>query len=176
LRWSGDGYDRTMKVMSGSCGLRRAARRTALIAIAALALGLAAGRSALAQQYTVDSAQSTALTGYLRQHHLPLVGAQVLNGAKGAERLLLYGYVATNQGKSDARRRALAYLGSGDITVENRIVVRPEIARMKAPVVAPESQSGEPAQASAGGESLDNVLNDISRYGIKSAPDQSGSP
>lgn len=156
------------------------ARGTALVVIAALALGLP--RPALAQQYTVDSARSEALTAYLRRHRLPLVGAQVLKAANGGERLLLYGFVATNHGKRDARRRALAYLGSGDISVDDRIVVRPEIAKMKTPAAlsrearAVREAGGEPGPTPAHGVSLDKVLNDISKYGVKSAPGQGDSP
>jgi hypothetical protein len=151
----------------------RAARRTVWIVAAALALAAIAPRMALAAQYAVDAAQSKALTSYLRGRRLPLVGAQVLKSADGGERLVLYGFVASSHGKADAQRKALAYLHAEGIPVENRIAVRPEIARMKAPARATES---EPRRASAGGESIDNVLNDISRYGVKSAPDQGGGP
>lgn len=152
----------------------RAAWRAGAIIVAALALALAAVGPALAQQYTVDAGQSKALTSYLRRHRLPLVGAQVLKSANGGERLLLYGFVATSHGKSDAQRKALAYLRVGGIPVENRIAVRPEIARMKAPVPVRESRRGESGVTGAGGDSLDRVLNDIANYGIKSAPDQGG--
>jgi hypothetical protein len=153
----------------------RAARRAGAIVAAAIALELAAGGPALAQRYTVDSAGSEALTAYLRKHRLPLVGAQVLKGSDGGERLVLYGFVATNHGRKDAERRALAFLGDEGIPIEDRIVVRPEIARMKASGGASEnvpSEPGEPAPASSGGESLDNVLNDIAHFGINSAPRQ----
>lgn len=135
-------------------------------------LALAAAPSALAQQYTADAAQSQALTSYLREHRLPLVGAQVLKNAGGGERLMLYGFVATVYGKSDAQRKALAYLHASSIPVENRIAVRPEIAKMKPRAPAAETEASGP---SPGGQSLDSVLNDISRYGVKSAPDESGS-
>ncbi|HJU29740.1 MAG TPA: hypothetical protein VJ718_11245 [Candidatus Binataceae bacterium] len=156
--------------MSGSCNFISAARRAGLIVVVALALP--AAQSALAQQYTVDAARSKALTSYLRRRRLPLVGAQVLKSADGGQRLLLYGFVATNHGKSDAQRKALAYLHAKDIAVENRIAVRPELAKMKAPAPAAETRASEPSQE--GGESLDRVLDDIARYGVKSAPDQGG--
>jgi hypothetical protein len=158
--------------VSGYCNPIRAPERLAarLIAAATLALALAAAPTAFAQQYAADVTQSQALTSYLRAHRLPLVGAQVLKNADGGERLMLYGFVATNYGKSDAQRKALDFLHASGIEVQNRIAVRPEIAKMKAPPAA----SGE-AAAAPGGESLDGVLDDIARYGVKGAPDESGS-
>src|SRR5215472_14227410 len=42
----------------------------------------------------VDQSQSQALTDYLKTHHLPLVGAQVLSAADGERQVILFGYVA----------------------------------------------------------------------------------
>ncbi|MBV8773426.1 MAG: hypothetical protein JO166_14020 [Deltaproteobacteria bacterium] len=120
-----------------------------------------------AQSYKVD-AQSQPLTDYLRQHRLPLVGAQVLTNAAGNRRIVLYGFVATGFGKNDAARKALAFVENGSPAlaappqIENRIEIRPEIARMKTQV--------PPSAAGAGQESLDQVLNDIDHYGVTMAP------
>ncbi len=121
-----------------------------------------------AQSYKVEPADSQSLTTYLRQHRLPLVGAQVLGDAAGSRRIVLYGFVATEFGKNDAARKALAYIEKGAQAgtpapqVENRIEVRPEIARMKT--------QAAPAAAADSNESLDQVLDDIDRYGITIAP------
>lgn len=77
--------------------------------------------------YTADSAESKALTSYLTQHKLPLVGAQVLNGPDGERAVVLYGFVGSDFGKSDAVAKARRYLGDSSIAVENRINVRPEL-------------------------------------------------
>jgi hypothetical protein len=121
-----------------------------------------------AQSYKVDSPESQSLTTYLRQHRLPLVGAQVLTGGSGNRRVVLYGFVATEFGKNDAARKALAYVENGlpvgtpAPNMENRIEIRPEISRM--PTQSP------PAIADTRHESLDQVLNDIDRYGVTMAP------
>jgi hypothetical protein len=123
-----------------------------------------------AQSYQVDASDSQSLTTYLRQHRLPLVGAQVLGDSAGNRRIVLYGFVATELGKDDAARQALAYLqngspaGSAAPQVENRIEIRPEIARMK--------PRAAPATADSGNQSLDQVLDDIDRYGVTIAPTQ----
>jgi len=126
-------------------------------------------RAILAQSFKVDGPQSQSLTTYLRQHRLPLVGAQVLGDSAGNRRIVLYGFVATEFGKNEAVRQALAYLENGAQAgvsaprVENRIEIRPEIARMK-------TNAASAAGADAGDKSLDQVLDEIDRYGISLAP------
>jgi hypothetical protein len=124
-----------------------------------------------AQSYRVDPAASQSLTTYLRQHRLPLVGAQVISGGTGVLRIVLYGFVATKFGREDAARKALAYIrnngraGALAPTVENRIEVRPEIARMKA-------HAAPSGPADSANESLDQVLDDIEHSGVRMAPSQ----
>jgi hypothetical protein len=101
---------------------------------------------------------------------------------------VLYGYVATRLGKSDAESKAITYMGSPRPEVVNRIVIQPEIAKMKTGGQADQGASdnsrsggvGNYAGASGGaaavigafpGESIDQVIGDIQRYGIKSPPD-----
>jgi hypothetical protein len=124
---------------------------------------------AFTQNYQVDASSSQALTAYLREHRLPLVGAQVLTDNTGERRIVLYGFVATDFGKNDAARKALDYINkeaqSSAAQVENRIEVRPDIARMSSHT----NTAGESAGAKAGNagkESLDDILNDIDRYGV----------
>jgi hypothetical protein len=152
-----------------------------------LALGvMVISTTALAQDYTVDSAASEALTNYLRQHRLPLVGAQIGAAPAGARRLVLYGYVATPFGKGDAESKALAFVGAPRPEVVNRIVIKPEIAKMKSGLGTIGAENAAPDDSQAGGvgdytaakgggafagESINEVLDDIQRYGIKSPPE-----
>jgi hypothetical protein len=128
-----------------------------------------AARATLAQSYKVDAADSQSLTTYLRQHRLPLVGAQVLADGAGNRRIVLYGFVATDFGKNDAASKALAYVENGAPArtpapeVDNRIEIRPEIARMK-------THAAPASAADTSNESLDQVLDDIDRYGVTMAP------
>jgi hypothetical protein len=129
------------------------------------------------QDSKVDTSASASLTTYLRQHRLPLVGAQVLRGGTGNARIVLYGFVATEFGKNDAARQAVDYvehaipagatapIAARDATpqVENRIEVRPEIARMGA-------QGPAAGTADTSNESIDQLLDDIDRYGVTMAP------
>src|SRR5262249_19894268 len=105
--------------------------------------------------YTPDDAESRALTDYLTQHRLPLVGAQVLNGSGGERAVVLYGLVRSDFGRSDSAAKARRFTGDSSLAVDNRIRVRPELLASKggAPpssVVPPEpSATGNPSDAGA---------------------------
>jgi len=90
----------------------------------------------------VDQAQSQALTDYLKTHHLPLVGAQVLAAAGGERQVILFGYVATDYGKGDAESKARRYINNSTVTVDNRIKIEPSLAKPAFP--------SEPQSADAG--------------------------
>ena len=77
--------------------------------------------------YTASQAESQALTQYLTQHRLPLVGAQVLRGPEGQRAVVLYGYAGSDFGKRDATAKASNYMNDPAVTVDNRIKVRPEL-------------------------------------------------
>jgi hypothetical protein len=79
----------------------------------------------------VDKAQSKALTDYLKTHHLPLVGAQVLAAADGERQVILFGYVATDYGKGDAESKARRYVNDPEVTVDNRIRIEPSLAKFR---------------------------------------------
>ena len=141
----------------------------------------AATPPAHAQRYTVDRSASDALTAYLHKHRSPLVGAEVLQ-ASDSQRVVLYGFVASDRGKQDAQSRVLRYLGKSDAQIDNRIAVRPEIAQMKSAqtksaqmasdAAAPSAADAQDAPAPGGStKSFAQVLDEIQRYGIKSPPD-----
>lgn len=126
----------------------------------------------LAQSYKVDGSDSQSLTTYLRQHRLPLVGAQVLDDGAGNRRIVLYGFVASQFGRSDAASKALSYYaeylkqsGTQAPPIENHIEIRPEIARMR-------THAEGAAAAETPNKSLDEVLGDIDRFGVKMVPAQ----
>jgi len=77
----------------------------------------------------VDQAQSTALTDYLKAHHLPLVGAQVLSAPDGQRQVILFGFVATDYGKGDAESKARRYVNNTSVTIDNRIKIEPSLAK-----------------------------------------------
>ena len=167
----------------------------AIVALTMASLTIARPAAAIAQEFTVDSTASEALTNYLRQNRLPLVGAQIGTAASGARRLVLYGYVATPVGRSDAESKALAYLGAPAPAVVNRIVIQPEIGKMKSGrgqagsadashdnspggdigAYTGAGASGAPAAAFPG-ESIDQVLGDIERFGVRNPPQDPAIP
>jgi hypothetical protein len=153
-------------------------------ALCTFAITLIAAMPLYAEDYTVDHKASEALTSYLRRHRLPLVGAQVLSGKDG-ERVVLYGFVATAHGKRDARKKALDFLKKPDITVDDRIVIRPEIVKLNQqpptmaqapppanspPSYATGSYASAPPEDGSGTPTFDQVFHDIERYGIKTPP------
>lgn len=95
-----------------------------IIPVSAVESSGAANSKAMA----VDKDASRALTADLKRHRLPLVGAQVLrNPATGQRAVVLYGFVATDYGKSDAQRQAEDYVNDPAVDVENRIIVNPQL-------------------------------------------------
>jgi len=79
----------------------------------------------------VDSPQSQGLSDYLKHHQLPLVGAQVVTSASGGRQVILFGFVASDFGKSDAEQKARHYLKDQTVVVDNRIKISPELAGSK---------------------------------------------
>jgi hypothetical protein len=77
---------------------------------------------------TIDSPQSQGLSDYLKHHSLPLVGAQVVTSASGGKQVILFGFVASDFGKTDAEQKARHYLKDSSLVVDNRIKISPELA------------------------------------------------
>jgi hypothetical protein len=102
--------------------------------------------------YTPEQSESQALTDYLKQRRLPLVGAQVLRGADGRRTVVLYGFVGSDFGKADAVKKTQRFLNDPTVTVDNRINVRPELLASNRPSTAssnPDSVYPPPAAGSA---------------------------
>ncbi|HEY9156894.1 hypothetical protein [Candidatus Binatus sp.] len=76
----------------------------------------------------IDSPQSQALSDYLKHHSLPLVGAQVVTSSSGGKQVILFGFVASDFGKTDAEQKARHYLKDPSLVVDNRIKISPELA------------------------------------------------
>ena len=91
----------------------------------------------------VDQAQSQALTDYLKTHHLPLVGAQVLAAADGERQVILFGYVATDYGKGDAESKARRYINNSAVTLDNRIKIEPSLAKSAGSSESPPAQAND---------------------------------
>jgi hypothetical protein len=115
--------------------------------VAWLVLAVAWLPAAHAQNPAPNSDQSARLTDFLHSHHLPLVGAQVLNSTGGGQSVLLYGYTATELGKSNAEKRTRLFLKDSEVAITNRIRVRPELASMHSPSAAPPASTAPPASA-----------------------------
>jgi hypothetical protein len=90
----------------------------------------------------VDQAQTQKLTDYLKAHHLPLVGGQVMINPSGQRQVILFGYVRTDYGKGDAESKARRYVNDSTVTVDNRIKIEPALANLNGKQ-SPEAQNGE---------------------------------
>ena len=96
-----------------------------------LAAVLLAGMSSCAATQP-DNAESVPLSDYLHTRRLPLVESRMITNDSGEPSLLLYGFVATDYGKQDAEVKARDFMKDPDITIVNRIAVRPELLTMGA--------------------------------------------
>ena len=77
---------------------------------------------------TIDSPQSQGLSDYLKHHSLPLVSGQVVTSPSGGKQAILFGFVASDFGKTDAEQKARHYLKDSSLVVDNRIKISPELA------------------------------------------------
>lgn len=103
---------------------------------------------------TEPAAQARALTSYLKSHRLPLVAANVVGGA-GQTEVILYGFVATPVGKSNAESRTRRFFRNADIQISNRIIIEPQLLAAKTGAPAP---SAAPATTpDAGNEAFDQL-------------------
>ena len=80
---------------------------------------------------TIDSPQSQGLSDYLKAHSLPLVGAQVVTSSSGGKQVILFGFVASDFGKTDAEQKARHYLKDPTLVVDNRIKISPATGRRR---------------------------------------------
>jgi hypothetical protein len=116
--------------------------------------------------YTPDSSASRALTEYLKQRKLPLVGAQVLRSSDGRRKVVLYGFVGSDFGRTDAAQKTRRFLHDSTAQVDNRINVRPELLASNGPSSA--ATNSYPAYPPAHGST--------STDGRSSSPDTSPYP
>jgi hypothetical protein len=113
---------------------------------------------------TIDSGQSQGLSDYLKHHSLPLVGAQVVTSPSGGRQAILFGFVATDYGKSDAEQKARNYLKDPSLLVDNRIKISPELANAKGgstPNPAPSYQSPDGTDPSGATGSVQDYQNNL---------------
>ena len=137
--------------------------------LAWLVVAIAYLPAAQAQSAVPDTDQSTRLTDYLHSHHLPLVGAQVMESRTGDQTVLLFGYTATDFGKSDAETKTRRFLKDTEIVINNHILVRPELASMRSTApsgAGAETQPsyGEAQQPSSGEPPPPDQLGGVQNY------------
>jgi hypothetical protein len=143
----------------------RTAGRSALLA----AILLLSPVAMPAQEYTVDRSASEAVTRYLREHRLPLVGAQVSTSKGSGRQVMLFGYVATSEGKRNAEAKVRDYLHDPSVGIIDRVVVEPRLKEMEA---ARNAASGAGASSFGAETGWDQVIQEINRYGYHPAADQ----
>lgn len=170
---------KTICIAAFSAGARGLLSSVAVVALIAMVAIGGIITNAAAQGYSVDRAASEALTSYLREHHLPLVGASVSKAGDGSSQVMLYGYVATQQGKQNAAARAAKYFNNDPrVALVNRIIVNPEIRNLSS--ASSGTAAGTPdtgmysapaGSSSTGTLTWDQVYREIQQGGIHPAPD-----
>ncbi len=127
--------------------------------------------------YTPVESESQALTEYLKQRKLPLVGAQVLRGTSGRRKVVLYGFVGSDFGKTDAAKKTHSFLHDPDALVDNRINIRPELLASNQPATAPGTSSYPVPPPASNAGSSESSSPDASKYpGPESYKAQQASP
>jgi hypothetical protein len=122
--------------------------------------------------YVADSSASSALTDYLKHHRLPLVGAQVLRDPNnGGRSVVLYGFVGSDYGKSDAQRQAEDFINDPAVDVDNRIRVNPELLAAGGSPPEP-ADSGAPNAQAQPNEAAAQAQANASMPGVQSYIDQ----
>jgi hypothetical protein len=108
----------------------------------------------------IDDSESHALTDYLHNNRLPLVGARVLAySGSGPHKAILYGFVATPFGKNDAVAKTRRFLNDPNTEVDNRIMIKPELAAS-----TPSSSSSSGAAIGSSSSSSSSTPGDIQAY------------
>ena len=110
--------------------------------------------------------QGRVLTDYFRTHELPLVGANVVDNHTGRQ-VILYGFVATPFGKTDAEAKARRIFNDPNLIIANRIAVRPELLTMS------KSAPGAENSSATNGTGTGSALGAVSSAQSYPAPDQS---
>jgi hypothetical protein len=82
--------------------------------------------------------QSRVLTSYFAAHRLPLVGASVIATSSGRQ-VILYGFVATDHGKTDAEEDVRRIVNDSQVAIDDRIVVQPQLLTMNDPGTQPDA-------------------------------------
>ena len=130
--------------------------------------------------YSPEQNESQALTEYLEQRKLPLVGAQVLHSADGRRMVVLYGFVGSDFGKADAVKKTRSFLRDSTVNVDNRINVRPELLASNRPSSAAASNPDSeypPAAGSTSNSAGSSYADNSSSYpGPESYKAQQASP
>jgi hypothetical protein len=126
--------------------------RPAKLALAVICLMIATAVPPLSAASSAPDSTADALSSYLHDHRLPLVEARLMTDALGFRTLVLYGFVATDFGRSDAEAQSRRFLKDAEIMIDNRIKVRPELLHPETAspptAVANDGGSGEPQRAS----------------------------
>ena len=119
-----------------------------------------------AHGYVSDPNASAALTDYFKHHRLPLVGAQVLrNPNDGSRAVVLYGFVGSDFGKSDAQRQAEDFINDASVDVDNRIRVNPDLLTARTPADTASSVADDPDGIGCDGCAADEIYG-VARSGV----------
>ena len=96
-----------------------------------------------------DGPWSDPVSDYLHANGLPLVEARTIVKPGGERSELLYGYVATDLGRLDAEEQTQEFMDDPDVPIIDRIMVRPELLTMTAPISDSSADGNEPAADNA---------------------------
>jgi hypothetical protein len=151
---------------------RYVSARLILVSLLVGFLILGTATSLLHAEDVIDDVVSKDTTKYLHKHQLPLVGARVSNADDGTRKVVLYGFVASDLGKSDAVAKTIHYLGRDGLTIVNSIAVKPNLNNLTAaPAQADAEAAATPAPPpDAWNKAMEGVLKNGYQSPPKSSP------
>ncbi len=113
------------------------------------------------------ASQARVLTDYFKTHKLPLVAATVAKDKAGPQ-VVLYGFVGTPLGKTNAENYAKRFFHDPSVVVLNRIIVRPELLATTGP-----GEGSGSSMAGGSGSAGSGTFSEIANHQSRPAPDQS---
>jgi hypothetical protein len=129
---------------------------------------------ARAQNYVIDQGSSDALTKYMHLNELPMVTAQFSTSPGGRKQLILTGFVATQFGRDDAERIAIAYLNDPGVKMVDQILLDPHVEDMRGSAPPGTAPSAGPQSPNSADKLWNNTMQGIYKNGGQTPPAGSG--
>ncbi len=142
--------------------------------VLAIIVTFTASNVARAQNYVIDQGTSDALTKYLHMNELPMVTAEFSTSPGGRKQLILTGFVATQFGRDDAERIAIAYLNDPGVNMVDQILLDPHVEDMRGAAPPGTAPAAGPQSPNSADQLWNKTMQGIYKNGGQNPPAGSG--